>query len=378
MKKILILTSSGGGGHLSTSNALAFYLKNDYDTTTLNIFADLLQSLDPLRVLTRNSFGLEDFYNFFIQKNQSWLLTLFYRWGVWFIRLRRKKIEALLQDYCQKHAIDLIISVIPIINNITLTVAQKLDIPFLLIPTDLDTRTYLVDIQNPDYKKFYLAIPFDDPQIDAPIIQAHINKNQLLTIKTLLRPDFFENKNILLLKNKLDIPDNTVTVMILMGARGSHTIEKLCKEMAHIKKPMHLIVCIGTYEKIKKNIEKIRFPSTTTISLVDFTQHISDLMAVSDIIFSKSGSISVYEALCMNKPLLLDATSKVLPWELFNHHFVENHHFGKSIKKYSDIIPLISSLIADPKQLTTYHNNLKAFNAKNSTREITSVIKDIL
>jgi len=101
-------------------------------------------------------------------------------------------------------------------------------------------------------------------------------------------------------------------------------------------------------------------------------------MAVSDIIFSKSGSISVYEALCMNKPLLLDATSKVLPWELFNHHFVENHHFGKSIKKYSDIIPLISSLIADPKQLTTYHNNLKAFNAKNSTREITSVIKDIL
>ncbi len=64
-----------------------------------------------------------------------------YNIGSWYYNFFKSSVEPLLEKYLTQHQPDLIISVIPLINNLVLKVAQKLNIPFLLIPTDLD-RNY--------------------------------------------------------------------------------------------------------------------------------------------------------------------------------------------------------------------------------------------
>ena len=81
------------------------------------------------------------------------------------------------------------------------------------------------------------------------------------------------------------------------------------------------------------------------MSIVGFTERISDYMAVSDILITKSGTLSVCEAIYMNLPMLLDATSTILPWEQFNHTFIKQHNFGESITDYAMIEPMISALL---------------------------------
>ena len=56
------------------------------------------------------------------------------------MQLRHKEIQQLLHDYFIQTKPSLIISVIPLINNIILDAAQELNIPFMMVPTDLRLR----------------------------------------------------------------------------------------------------------------------------------------------------------------------------------------------------------------------------------------------
>src|SRR5690606_9201037 len=109
--------------------------------------------------------------------------------------------------------------------------------------------------------------------------------------------------------------------------------------------PIHIIACIGLNTHSKKTLEQLFIPAHITLTIIDFTDRIADYMTLADIIITKSGSISVCEGIIMNTPLLLDATSTVLPWERFNHHFITTHQFGDIITKHSHIGPLVSSLL---------------------------------
>ena len=101
-------------------------------------------------------------------------------------------------------------------------------------------------------------------------------------------------------------------------------------------------------------------------------------MSVSDVIITKSGSLSVCEAIYMNTPLILDATTKILPWEQFNHNFIKTHHFGTSITRYSQVVPLITSLLDDSAILAQYKNNLKNIKKENIEIQLKNCISDIL
>jgi len=378
MKKILILTSIGGGGHISTSSALFSYLSKDFEIQTINLFKDLLSPLDLFHKLTFGRFHGEDIYNYFISKKKVWILTLFYKLGIWNIALQKRKIKKIVLDYIKQNNYDLIISVIPFANHIILEAAQELNIPFLLIPTDLDLRTYLIGISQPQYEKFYLAIPFYDKRIYAQIDDAKIPHHHIHIIGALLRNDFYLMKNTHHLKNELNLPKDKHIVMILMGAQGSCEMVKFIQALSAITVPIHIIACIGKYNSIKTKLNSIKLPPHISLSIITFTSHIADFMTTADILITKSGSISVFESIYMHTPMLLDATSMILPWEEFNHHFIKQHNFGTSISSYKHVAPLTESILKNKKVLSFYKTNLIQFHKKNGKEEIIKLINTIL
>ena len=64
MKKILIFSSYGGGGHISATDALKEYLHKDYDITTVYLIDEVLGGTDPIKILSFNKYTSEKFYNF--------------------------------------------------------------------------------------------------------------------------------------------------------------------------------------------------------------------------------------------------------------------------------------------------------------------------
>ena len=371
-KKIILLTSSGGGGHLSATTALETYLGDDYDLQIVHIFK-LLFHLDPIRIITFNKYSCEELFNNFLPKKHFRLLTWISRLGAQYIHHRRKKIHQELRNYFIQNKPDCIISVVPIMNYIILDIAQELNIPFILMPTDLDVTIYIQRINNPTYKQFSIGLSFDDKNIMKPIEKAGISSEHIFILGAPLKPDFFTSHNKPHTTNK-----NIPVIMVLMGSRGSCETEKYTEQLLNLTTPVQLIVCIGKNQKSKEKLAQLTVPAHITVSIIEFTEHIPDYMAMSDILISKSGSQSICEALYTNTPIFLDATSVLLPWEKFNHIFINKNQFGHLIKKYHQIVPLISSLLENHEQLLTYKNNIEKLEKKNCRQELRKLLTKIL
>jgi len=196
MKKVIIFTSDGGGGHAAVTQALEKYFANSYQVVAVNIIRVILRPIDPIYILTFGKHTVEDFYNYFVPRKQFLILHIIFVTGRLCLGLRvvHNIIQNLFYTYLQKENPDLIISVFPFINNSIMHAAQKCDIPFLLIPTDLDLTTFFDNMQAPYYKKFHLALSFDDREIHNIVTSFNIPKDQTTITGLPLRPDFFSKK----------------------------------------------------------------------------------------------------------------------------------------------------------------------------------------
>lgn len=376
-KKILILTSLAGGNK-HAAQAMQEYLKNDYEIELCPAFEHILAPIDPFKVITFGLSSGEKFYNTFVPGKHFEFLGWLYGQGRWYYgQFQKEKSHNLLRNYFIESKADLIISVIPVINNIILEVAQELHKPFILAPTDLDIEPYIMNISNPTYKNFYLSLPFNDPDITAPLDKANISYH---TVGAPLKPSFFTPKDKIALRKKYTISGEKPTVMILMGSLGSNDIKNYAIQLLSLKKPCNLLILTGSNEESKDDLEKLKLfmPSHITMEIIGNTDFVADYMALSDLFITKSGTMSVCEALYMNLPMFLDATSTLLPWEKFNHHFIKKDIFGLSIRSYDDIAGLVNNILEHPDELELYKNNIKKLEKKNFSIEFPALIRQAL
>lgn len=373
MKKVLIFTSEGGGGHVSVSNALKLYLKDTYNVSVANIFSDILESIDPIqsttKIIPNFKTNGESLYNFLMRNRYFQTINALYAAGnIYFNKMRANKIQKILTAYLQENKPDLIISVIPIINSTLINVAKNLQIPLLLIPTDLDARTFITDIQYQEYYSFTIGLSFDNDDILNIITSAKISPELLTTTGFPIRPDFFEEKNIAAIKEHYSLPQNKPIILLIMGAQGTESLRTYAEMLRSLSFPAHIIFCLGKNKTIKSKLESLSFSDGITTTMMPFTERISDLMASADLLITKSGSVSVCEAIYANLPMLLDATtSTVLRWEQFNHELIMKHNFGNVIKNTEEIKPKVCEALGN---LNIYKQNLMQFKKKNPIKEI--------
>lgn len=378
MNKVLIFSSSGGGGHTAVANALHEYLKDTHSIAISNIFSQSLGGIDPIEKVTLGQHSGEDFYNYCMRHKWYNFINIYYKMGATYFGWRKKQVRSLLRNYILQHKPDFIISVIVIVNDDLLAVAQELGIPFLLVPTDLDITTFLARINAPTYSKFNVALAFEDHEARIRLAQAQIPLEKTHITGFTIRPDFFELKNKQAIKKHFSIPEGKPVILLLLGAVGLDSLYSFTKELGKVDTDAHVIICTGKQEALREKIALIDFPAHMSKTTIGFTDRISDLMAIADLFITKSGSVSVCEALYMNLPMILDATTSLLTWEKANHRFIERHELGTSLKDLKLLAPLVSDLLRNPEQLALYKKNLMALEKKHGGNEIKNLIATML
>lgn len=378
MQKVIIFTSAGGGGHMSASNALATYLKDDYETTQVCLLADILKSFDPILFATLGKCGGEATYNAITPYNQWWLLNLIYRLGrLYFLPFEpfmRKRIVQYLKDTNA----DMVISVIPMFSKVILQAAQELDIPFLLMPTDLDIRSFTYNVHYPSYKKFHLSLIFDDAAIKRHAYSRGIEDHYITYNGFPLRPEFYEIKDQAALRTSMGIEQEKSVVMIMMGSLGADNLEQCVQNLKELTIPVHLLVCIGKYQTIKERLQTIQLSPGITMDIIEETNRISDYMAVSNLLITKSGTASFCEAIHMHLPMIIDATSSTLIWERFNHSFTIKNGLGTVIKNYNQLPQFVNEFFQNPAISREIKHNLSLLTLKDTPDKIRARIARML
>ncbi len=98
-----------------------------------------------------------------------------------------------------------------------------------------------------------------------------------------------------------------------------------------MRRPLHIFLCLGKNEALREPIQALSFPSHITVSIIGFTDRIADFMAAADVLITKPGAVSVFEALVIGVPIIID--NNVLAWEASGIDLIEEQVLGKDYGK---------------------------------------------
>lgn len=350
-KKVVIFTSKGGAAQTSATEVIQVLLAPFYEVIAVNLLDEVLIELDPIKFFSNST--CETFYNYLAKSGWYWTINKVSNFGLRQFKNKSKKITELLVNYLKKMNPDLLISVTPVINSPICDAAKQLQIPFVVDFIDFDLGYYFSN--KVDYSKLYLFAPSKDV-----VNFTNVPKIKINYVGFPLRKSFYQKKDKEQIRKDFSLPDKP-TVLIMGGGAGSKRSFYFVKKLAQSKKPLHIIVCAGRNDFLKKKVEKLKVPKHITVSAIGFTEKIADLMAVSDVLITKSGPTSFIEAVQMELPILIDGTSTFIKWEKINAQLVEKYKVGVVIKNYAYTLKEVEKILFDAEYKKTLKNNLKSF-----------------
>lgn len=383
-KNVIILSCKGGGAHSSASKAISGYLKGQYNVKIVNVFNDILHNSDIIQRVSNKKYTCDDFYNFLLSKQQVQSINCMCYWIKYYLSFWpiKKSLHNAFYRYFQQHNPDLIISVIPLFNNIIAGVAKRLDVPFLVVPADLDSTHYTLSKENLDYSKFYYGTSFHNSSHSKYNVN-HIRSESLVFLGFPLRDSFgsaptkkFNNSRSV--KQKFKIPENRKVVMILMGGAGSTASYKYAKAMANCKDcDLHVLICLGRDKSLVKRISSIKYPKNVSRTILGFTDKIQDLMLVSDILITAPGPTSIMESIHCHTPVVLDTTRGILNLHKFNVNFVKDNNLGDTVSSYNKLPAVINKLCCK-NYSRTYKQSINAIEKSNPKVNIQNLVDSII
>lgn len=378
-KRILVFISTGGGAHTSASQAIKNYLGDGYEFKVVTMVRDVLFPIDPLNWLMGGTYSGEDFYDGLLKNQYIYGTHMLAKLGGIVIKLRGSTIDGLVEEFIKKEKPDLVLSVFPYFNGSLYRVTKKLNLPFLIVQPDFDSTHYAHDLTNPTSEHFIFGIPFDYAGIWKKLEGAGIPKERVRVVGFPVRPSFFEKRNVEAARKEFKVPSDKPVAMVLMGSAGSRGTLRYAKAFAKLDYPMHVILCLGRNEALRKEIEQLQFPPHITVSLLGFTDKIADIMAISDVIITKSGPTSICEAIYARKPIIVDRTSgKILWWERLHAQFVVDNGFGEELFEIRKLPQVLGKFVNDKSYIAAVKERMTNYKLPEVKDNICSLIQQLI
>ncbi len=371
-KNILVLCSNGGYGHKAAAQTLKDLLEEDYNLT-------VVFPIDEMRIWGLKS-G-EQLYNSMLQNDWIQSLNLITKHlAPKIFRTRKEQVEELIKKHIEKQQPDLVISLIPFINYPASEAARKKEVPFLLITTDNDLRLWVHGLQGVQHPSFKVTVGSDLWCSRELLRKRNIPNTAIETIGLPIRTEFFSTKNKESIKEEFGIPLHKPVVLVIIGGAGGDRALEYARKIGKTQYGIHLIVCAGKNKELEKDLKALSLHPTNTMTVMPFTSRISDLMAVSDLLITKSGPGTITEAMAMKLPVLVDATATVLSWEQANIDLISQYGIGDYIEDFDELETLLRQFIFDTelqKQMKDAYRKVPENRFKESIRPlVNSMIKE--
>ena len=338
-KNILVLCSNGGYGHRAAAQTLNHLLSDEYNLS-------VVYPIDELRIWGLKS-G-EQVYNVMLQNDWINSLNLITRHlAPKLFRTRKAQVEKIVHKHIRQTKPDLVLSLIPFINYQASEAARKKKVPFLLVTTDNDLRLWVHGLQGIQHPSFRVTVGSDLWCSREMLRKRNIPDATIETIGLPIRTDFFTIKDKDSIRAEFGIPKNKPVVLVMIGGAGGDKALEYARKIGKTQFGIHLIVCAGKNKKLCQDLKKLSLHPTNTMTVMEFTTRISDLMAISDLLITKSGPGTINEAMVMKLPILVDATSTVLSWEQANIDLISQYGIGDYVEDFDELEALLRQFLFD-------------------------------
>ena len=186
-----------------------------------------------------------------------------------------------------------------------------------------------------------------------------------------IRPAFLAPQSRAEIRAKLGLREDVSTVLVLGGAYGVSDIAQICEDLFRSQMRAQYIVVCGRNERLRMSIEDLAKATVHPVWVFGFTREMHELMAVSDMIVTKAGGLTISEALAMELPMVL---YRPIPGqEVQNAAFLIKSRVARLARTRRQVIDYVERLLRDDgallKRMRTSTNTLRKITAARDIAE---------
>ncbi|MBM3245854.1 MAG: hypothetical protein FJZ13_00790 [Candidatus Omnitrophica bacterium] len=360
--KIFILYTSAGSGHFKAAQALYDYFKNNNPHLEIRLIDILENSLRPFRNAYTSS------YAFMVSYVQVFWAIGYYvthfiilRPVVMGIRFIINRINTFkFSGFLAKENPDIIICThfLPVEVATHLKRRRKINSRLFTVVTDFGIHPFWLSKFTDIY---IVASNFTRQQL----VRRGIKESRVKVTGIPIEQKFSRQFPRGALLRKFNLEDR-FTVLIVTGSFGIGPIDRI---VDLLRRDVQVLVVSARNKALFDRLRRKNYPG---VSVFGFVDNIEELMAISDLIITKPGGLTISEVLAMELvPIFISA---IPGQEAANIEILKGYGIGLCAKDNKEVKELVLDYKEHPEKLNKIKENMRRIKKPDALREIYNVV----
>ena len=371
--KILIISSDTGGGHRSAAAAIVAGVQKFFEGQSYAV--RVVRAVEDSHGVTEK---LVRFYNWLLRNKQHWMKYLY-----WVVNKFRPETREFFHKRCIGFVVELferwcphvVVSVHPLTQHIFARVLKELN---------LADRIPLVSVVTDPYYGFWKGWACDDVTLylvasegaKQQLIDYGISSDRIKISGMPVHPKFAypDEAAAQAARRALDLDPEKFTVFVNAGWEGGGNIPQIFRELVQGKLDVQAIFLAGKNEQLRAEAESLASGAAFPIKVIGYSEQVEQLMGAANVMISKLGGSTTFEALACRLPIIVDAITRPMPQEEGAAKFITNRGAGVLLQRASDIVPVVRRMIDDTAHYSAMRAATVGLAIPNATRQIVEEI----
>lgn len=369
-KKILITYASYGSGHKTVANYIYEYFKEhgDYDLKIV----DVMDYASPIGKINLKLFNMIFKFQFSLpatigyELSDNKIVTAPYK--IYTKACLNKKLQ---KDFLEYNP-DLLIATHFFGGIMMGSINKKYHTKTKIITIITDYCSNCMWIQNHKYEDYIVV---SNEIVKQEVLKFGVDEKKICPFGIPLSSKFKVTDDKEKIKLKYNIKNNKPIILFFGGgSMGSSFTYNYLKALLKLKLDINIIFVAGKNVELQNKVnDLVMKENTPNITVLGFTNDVSNLLNIATLVITKPGGLSVTEALEMKTPMILIPGNG--GQENYNANFVTKNKFGLRVRTPFQLSRVMKKINNNPEIVQDMYNNLKNQEENKSIEKLFNLVE---
>lgn len=344
--KILIISSDTGGGHRSAAAAIVAGVQKFLDSESYAI--RVVRAIEESHHLADKLVRL---YNWILRNRQHWMK--YYYWAINRIRpdtreFFHKRCVGYVKNLFERWCPHIVVSVHPLTQHIFGRVLRELN---------LADRVPLVSVVTDPCYGFWKGWACDavtlylvaSEEARQQLIDYGVSPERIKISGMPVHPKFAYpgEEAAQAARRALGLDPEKFTVFVNAGWIGGGNIPQIFRELVQGELDVQAIFLAGKNEDLRAVAESIATDAPFPVKVIGYSDEIEQLMSAANVMISKLGGLTTFEALACRVPIIADMITDPMPQEAGTAKLIAQRGAGVMLNRASDVVNVVRRMMED-------------------------------
>jgi UDP-N-acetylglucosamine:LPS N-acetylglucosamine transferase len=375
--KILIISSDTGGGHRSAAAAIVAGIESFVKGESYAV--RVVRAVEESHHFAAK---LVNIYNWLLRNKQHWM-----KYYYWLLNRVRPETRAFfhslsigyVRNVVERWCPHIVVSVHPLTQHIFARVLKELG---------WADRVPLITVVTDPYYGFWKGWACDDVRLylvaseDArrQLIDYGIAPERIKVSGMPVHPKFsFPGDDAArVARQALGLDPDKFTVFVNAGWEGGGNVPQIFSELVRGELDVQAIFLAGKNENLKHEAERMAAEARFPIKVIGYSDEVEQLMRAANVMISKLGGLTTFEALSCRLPIIADVITEPMPQEAGTVNLIAKSGAAVMLRRASDIVPTVNRMVADSKHYAALRAATITVAIPNATKRIVEEITALI